>query len=277
MHESLLIYRGYRYLKISAAMMVAAALAYALYDPPVGPPSGGTALGYALGTLGLVLIAWLAWFGIRKRRYGGGGKLLEDWMSAHVYLGLGLIVVATLHTGFQFGWNVHTLAYVLMILVIASGAYGVLTYLRYPTLITDNRRGHTLRQMMEQIAELDVKTREISAGLGDDIHKEVMDSQGQLVLGGSVRRQLSGRDPDCPAARAYKRIGEAAPGLPVTDAEKGRALRTLLARKLELVERVRRDLRFKAMMDIWLYIHVPLTFALLAALTAHVISVFFYW
>jgi len=31
------------------------------------------------------------------------------------------------------------------------------------------------------------------------------------------------------------------------------------------------------MLEIWLYIHVPLTIALIAALTAHVISVFFYW
>jgi hypothetical protein len=28
-------------------------------------------------------------------------------------------------------------------------------------------------------------------------------------------------------------------------------------------------------MDVWLYLHVPLTFALLAALTAHIISVFY--
>jgi hypothetical protein len=30
-------------------------------------------------------------------------------------------------------------------------------------------------------------------------------------------------------------------------------------------------------MDIWLYFHVPVTFALLAALLAHVVSVFFLW
>jgi hypothetical protein len=30
-------------------------------------------------------------------------------------------------------------------------------------------------------------------------------------------------------------------------------------------------------MQIWLYFHVPLTIALLAALTAHIVSVFLYW
>ena len=30
-------------------------------------------------------------------------------------------------------------------------------------------------------------------------------------------------------------------------------------------------------MDVWLFVHVPLTFGLLASLTAHVVSVFFYW
>jgi hypothetical protein len=30
-------------------------------------------------------------------------------------------------------------------------------------------------------------------------------------------------------------------------------------------------------MQVWLYVHVPLSFALLAALIAHVISVFYFW
>ena len=42
--------------------------------------------------------------------------------------GLSLIVIVTLHTGFQFGWNVHTLAYGLMLLVIVSGIFGIVVY-----------------------------------------------------------------------------------------------------------------------------------------------------
>ena len=230
-----------------------------------------------LGVWGLGLILWLAWFGIRKRRYGVGKQNLEDWLSAHIYLGLGLIVVATLHTGFQFGWNVHTLAYVLMIAVILSGVFGVAAYARYPDLITENRRGMTQREMLSQIAEIDAKARELSVDLGDNIHNEVMRAAEALAFGGSAWRLLRGREPDCPAARAMRRVGEMAMDLPKADAEKGHQLLELLARKVQSVERVRRDLSHKAMMDVWLYFHVPLTFALIAALTAHVVSVFFYW
>ena len=38
-----------------------------------------------------------------------------------------------------------------------------------------------------------------------------------------------------------------------------------------------RDIQFQSLMEAWLFIHVPLSFALLAALTGHIISVFFYW
>ena len=33
----------------------------------------------------------------------------------------------------------------------------------------------------------------------------------------------------------------------------------------------------KTQLEIWLYLHVPATFALLAALIAHILSVFLYW
>ena len=53
-------------------------------------------------------------------------------------------------------------------------------------------------------------------------------------------------------------------------------LLALLGRKRLLVDRARRHLRFKALLQIWLWAHVPLSFALLAALVAHVVAVFFY-
>ena len=50
------------------------------------------------------------------------------------------------------------------------------------------------------------------------------------------------------------------------------------ARRSEIVgSKARRDLRHKALLDLWLYFHVPLAFMLLAAVTAHVVVVFLYW
>ena len=51
----------------------------------------------------------------------------------------------------------------------------------------------------------------------------------------------------------------------------------VLARKKTVTTRLARDLQLQALMEVWLYVHVPLSFALLGALTAHIVSVFFYW
>ena len=51
----------------------------------------------------------------------------------------------------------------------------------------------------------------------------------------------------------------------------------LLERVLDVLTRARRHMRYRALLELWLYIHVPMTFALLAALIAHVVSVFYFW
>ena len=127
MHESILAFRGRRYLWLAVIMLAAALAAYLLHDPQE-PPNGGTVLGYALGTLAALLVAWLGWFGIRKRRYASTMGSVQGWLSAHVYLGLVLPVIVLLHAGFQFGSNIHTLAFVLLLLVVLSGFYGVFVY-----------------------------------------------------------------------------------------------------------------------------------------------------
>ena len=54
-------------------------------------------------------------------------------------------------------------------------------------------------------------------------------------------------------------------------------VRSLLGKRAAQIDQIRRQMQTKALLQIWLYVHVPLTIALLAALTAHVVSVFYYW
>ena len=55
------------------------------------------------------------------------------------------------------------------------------------------------------------------------------------------------------------------------------SLLNLLTRRQQLVENLRVSLQLKARMRVWLFIHTPISVALLVALTIHVVSVFFYW
>lgn len=275
MHESFLVYAGFRYLKIASIMCIAAIVVY-VWHSPLDEPNGGTWVGYGLGGLGALLILWLMWFGIRKRRYGTESRL-QGWLSAHVYLGLSLVTIATLHTGFQFGWNLHTLAYGLMLVVIASGAFGIYAYVRYPRLMTENRRGITNNEIYTEIGELDRECRQVASAMPDEIASLVLVSCNETRIGGSILRQLSGQDPTCGTARAFAGIRDLAASVGAAHGGDVRKLISLLGKKQTLLSTLRRDVQFKAMLEIWLYFHVPLSFALLAALVAHVISVFYYW
>jgi hypothetical protein len=56
-----------------------------------------------------------------------------------------------------------------------------------------------------------------------------------------------------------------------------REVYSALLQKQELLAKAQRNMRCKALLDLWLYVHVPLALALLAALAAHVVIVFLYW
>lgn len=275
-HQSFLVYRRFYHLKIAAVLVVVSSIVYMVHAP-MGGPSGSTWLGFTLGTVAALIMAWLTWFGYRKRSYAETSAPLASWLSAHVYYGLSLIFITTLHCAFQFGWNLHTLAYVLMMLVIVSGLFGVFAYARYPRLITANRTGSTQVQMLGQIAALDSEIRQSLMGIEDSIVRAVSPAIERDEIGGSAWRQITARYPHCPTRAALGAVQRAIHELPAERAADVRGVLVLLTRKSELLQRVRRDIQYKALMDIWLYVHVPVTFASLAAVIAHIVAVFFYW
>ena len=274
-HQSFLVYDNFRWLKICFAIIVASILLYIL-DEPYGPRYGGTWAGYILGIAGAGLIFWLTWFGYRKRSYIDLHGRLVSRLSAHVYLGLALIVVATLHTGFSFGWNVHTLAYVLMCLVIASGVFGIFSYVRYPRLMTENRANLATHEMLSRIAGINDELRNAAVPLDDATALVVERAVESTAIGGSPWRQISGNYPGCATEAALAGVTAAEAKVPPELEDAYRRVHLLLDDKRALLRQIRTDISYKAMMDVWLYVHVPVTFALLAALVAHILSVLFF-
>lgn len=282
-HQSILEYKNGRYLKLALALCALAIGAYVWQEPPTVylKPYGGTWLGYTLGTVGAVLILWLMLLGVRKRRYRSASGSLQGWTSAHVYLGASLLVIVTLHTAFEFGWNVHTAAYVLMVLVIASGFFGVYAYLRYPSLMTGNLGEEQVETIVQKIADLDRKCRRMALDLSDEVNAIVMKSSRANLreprTRTSFRQRLAGDKARCPtrdAGAALSRVGSKFSG---EQARLNQQLLTAMTQKSVMLDQLRRDRRYRAILEIWLVVHVPLSFALLAALIAHVVSVFYYW
>ncbi len=310
---TLLKYKNYRYLKATSLLMLLAITAYALIRPAGGESYGGTWLGYLLGIISTLIMFFLMWYGITKRRITGSperrklrtrvarstemadqarlerrktrkktrvlsGAMLQEWLSAHVYLGASLIVLVSLHTGFHFGLNVHTLAYVLMLLVISSGFYGLNVYLNYPRLITLNMTEDTLDNLLLKIAELDELAGTRALGLPDEVNTLIMKARRETRIGGTLFQQLSGDQKDCPTRIAVQQMLHLGAKYNQDDQPKiMRDLYSALLRKEKLVLRARTEIMLKARLECWLYLHAPLGIALLAALAAHIVSIFFYW
>lgn len=275
-HEGFMRHAGLRWAKASAAIAIVAILIYAI-DDPQPRPSGGSAYGYVLGTIGAGLILWLTALGIRKRRMTRGVWSLKAWTSAHVYLGLSLLVIGTLHTGFQFGWNVHTLAYALMVLVILSGMVGVGLYLALPRMLSENRGELTEAQMLAALRSLDRQILDAAQPL-DQARADVVGAalaEDSLAVGTLAR--LTGRRRRDWTAAALEAVRREHPSRAADAADPMIVLEALLERRQSMLARLRRHLQFRGLLEIWLYVHVPATFALLAALAAHIIAVFFYW
>jgi hypothetical protein len=287
-HQSVLSFRRGRYLKLAALVCALATFAFFGLDasdprlvwegaPTVYPRHyGGSPLGYVLGTIAAAMILWLLLLGVRKRRYRSSMGTLQGWTSAHVYLGASLIVVATLHCAFEFGWNVHTLAYALMVAVVFSGFYGIYAYLRYPRMMTDNMGEGSLDAVLLSIADIDRECHRLALELPDDVNR-VVERAAQARIGGGLLARLKGDRVRCPTRAAPARLRELGARYTGEQAVLNQQLVGALARKSGLLDRARRDIRLRTLIELWLFFHVPLSFALLAALIAHVVSVFYFW
>jgi hypothetical protein len=294
-HQSILEYRKGRYGWWALLLSVGAIVLYGSHSD-FQPPNGGTWQGYVLGTVGFALIAWLTALGIIKRRYGKSN--VQAWTSAHVYLGMALLVVATLHAAWQFGFNVHSLAYVFMCLVILSGLVGLYFYRRYPLAMSRNRRNLSRRQLFTELNDLNQQGQTLASRCHTNVRTAVDTAIARTAIGGGLLDQLFGRDGSTVVLissdeqggvqrrtvtnRGQKAIIDyVAKCIPRSrkqdEAGNLQDLLEVLCRRQTVTRQLRQDIKFDARLKAWLWVHVPFTIALLVTLIIHIVSVFFYW
>lgn len=294
-HQSILEYRKGRYGWYALLLVVAASVLFMSHGD-FQPPNGGTWQGYTLGGAGLALIVWLTALGIVKRRYGKSN--VQAWTSAHVYLGMALLVVVSLHSALQFGLNVHTLAYVFMCVVIFSGFVGLYFYRRYPALMAKNRHNQSQRQLFAKLNQLNQEGQAQAKLCHVELANAVDTAIARTAIGGGLTDQLWGRDRSTVVLVTEDKKSGAQPGtvsnrdqqaiidyvaryIPRArkqgEAGNLQSLLDVLCQRQTVTRQLRQDIKFNARLKVWLWVHIPFTIALLAALSIHILSVFFYW
>ncbi len=276
MGSSFLSYRSGRWLWISLASALVLALHY-LYYRSRTVPYGGSVEGLLYGVAGTGLIAFLMYLGIRKRSYSSSFGTLQGWVSAHVYLGLLTLLLIPMHAGFRFGWDVHTLAFVLLAVVVLSGIVGIILYLNVPSRLTkfevEQQADKIDGEMSRLLIDMRALVKDKSDALVQLYKEEVIALQKVRPQGWSLL--VRGNGSDVLALRAADLVKKAS-SIPSQDQAAFQTLSQLLLKKAQLEVNLMRQMRLRNALQSWLYVHIPVSIALVVAVGLHLVMVFVY-
>ncbi|MFQ5671633.1 MAG: NAD(P)-binding domain-containing protein [Nitrospinales bacterium] len=270
--ENILNYKHYRWFWLNLSGLALLILFY-FVDDPVGGKGGNTLLGYIYGGLATLGIITLMGFGIRKRSYSSTKGTVTGWLSAHIWIGLSLLLIVPMHSGFQFNLNVHTLAYGLLVATIASGIWGAHNYVRFPPQIPSHRGDDKTTDLADQIMEISLDLARLEQNQSDQFLKliDLIDFPFKPRLQRLIifkTRSKSSKE---------KKLKSLIADLPEVERDKALKAVSLVSKKRELMGKLQQDISVNFWMKVWLYFHLPLSFALILAVTIHIFLVFYYW
>jgi len=263
-----------RFWLVAGLFLLGGAIAsYFPYRESVPLTHGGTPMGIAYGIAALVLIFVLLAFGLRKRSYRVPVGTLEGWFHAHVYLGLLSAVVVALHAGFRFHDRVATASYAVLLAVVATGIVGVFLYTSLPARLTRVESNLTAEQISEELHQLAESMTRIAAGRSENfrkIHQRlVREARPSVLAGWRLVFFGAGKDTERDWEPVVALLGD-------DEREPLRKLLMLSRQHRELHDRLRQQQRYRNLLDAWLYLHLPLSIALLILVGAHVVATFYF-
>jgi len=268
------------------AVLTAVYVASALHG---GFQHGGSPAGIAYGIFGTVAILVLLAFGVRKRWYRSTWGTLDGWLQSHIYLGLLSALVIFFHSGFRFQDRVAVAAFVTLGVVVASGFVGASLYTSVPRRLSEVESDLTPAELSAQIQQLADGMARI-AGSRSQPFQEVCRGLLAESLPGRLagwKLMLTSRGAGTKRAAAGGSSGSGGGGgpapwavhltrVPPAEQEDLRQLLVLSRQRSELLERLIAQQRYRNLLGAWLYLHVPLSIALLALVAAHLVAVFYY-
>jgi len=277
--ENVLNYNNRFWFKIFIISLVLLIISYIFYAYYQRNPNGATFVGLLYGVLGLFVILLLMYYGIRKRTYNTTFGTLKGWLSFHIYIGVLTLVIVPMHAGFKFGINVHSLSFLLMVIVVLSGLFGTYFYINFPVKFTkygkellydefDDEINKFINQMYilsKKKSKFFVQKCEEAISYGVPKGQKAW----QIIFNIGSKNATSESDYSTQINKDLHKIQE-------SERDDYQRLAVLSLQKIELQNRFLAQMRIKNILEVWLYIHLPVSFAMLVALTIHIVSVIYY-
>ncbi len=231
---------------------------------------------WVTGLVGLFGIAAVMTYPLRKQVYRRRAGALRYWMLAHVYIGALAGLILMLHAGSHTGGLLTTSLYIAFDVVIASGLFGIASYIIAPRIMTSIEGEPLLVEDLvarrdELRQEFDEITKQSEGWLKEEIEKQVVRkflSFSFLMLQFTRREQLTSL-----LANARKAFRDRLTRL-ATNEE-----RTQLLRAVETAVTLRRVdalIYLHKTLKLWVAPHVISTSIMLALLVVHVIQVVYF-
>jgi hypothetical protein len=115
-------------------------------------PGGSSVPGFTFGLIGggIIVFEVILWFRKQVRAWRIGRA--RAWLRAHIWLGLLSLPLLVLHSGFHLGGSLSALLMVLLVIVVLSGIWGLAMQQWLPKYMLDQVSAETIYSQIDQLS-----------------------------------------------------------------------------------------------------------------------------
>jgi hypothetical protein len=259
-------------------LVVSIAVGWAARRCGFNQPVRGTwlTMRWITGLVGLVGVAVVMTYPIRKPVYRRRAGALRYWLLVHLYFGVLAGIVLLMHGASHGGGLLTATLMVSFDLVILTGLFGLAAYLIAPRILTSIEGDPLLIEDLEgRRAELRQEVAEISSKTEGDL-RELIDKKMRrhFFSFGYLLRQYTRRE-ELSAALAKARLKFRLEISEIEEKER-RALALRAIERMATLRRVEALIHLHRILRIWIAPHVISTSVMLVLMIAHVAQVIFF-
>jgi hypothetical protein len=235
---------------------------------------GGSTTGIVYGIAATALVVLLMLLGWRKRAYRSRLGTLEGWTQSHAYLGMLVVAVVVFHSGLRFEDRLAVAALVVMIVVVLSGVVGAVLYTAIPMLLTAVESDAPLPEISSELNSLGRAMERAMIGKSDAFRRigETLLRQTRPGPFAGWRLLITRAVATGPAAGWEGQLGD----VPPIERDDLNRLLVQSRQRLELERSLLLQQRYRNLLQVWLFVHLPLSFVLLLLIAAHIVSAVFF-